>query len=261
MTALVDPAARYAEALSARRSELGSELRALDGWRAALRAELALVAVGSRGEVAAALRRQRDRCGPWIGRAALPAALAPALERMRVRLIGSALAEAAAAVCRVAGGVCGPEPLPAELVSDAAHRDHRVVGALPRPPRPVGWVEAVVRSGGGGAVRVALVLAAGAPALGLTVAGGRMLLPLAVGMALVAVAVLARHRRAAVERERWARWVDAVLDATAAAVRAELDTALITLEQRSARLLADAAAARRAAITTELRALGGLDAP
>jgi len=254
---------RYAEALSARRSELRTELRALDGWRAALRAELALVTVASRAEIGRALLRQRERCGPWLGRAGVPALVAPALERMRSWLIGSALAEASAAVCRVAGGVLGPEPLPVELIPPAAHRDHRPTpgGVLPVPPRPVGWLEAVVRSGGGGAVRVALVLAAGAPALGLGVAGGRILLPLTIGVALAAVVLLARHRRAAVERERWAHWVDAALDATVAAVRAELDTALIGLEQRSARLLEHLAAERRSAITAELRALGGSDAP
>jgi hypothetical protein len=104
---------------------------------------------------------------------------------------------------------------------------------------------------------VALVLVAGAPALGLTVAGGRLLLPLTIGLAVAAVALLAAHRRRAVARERWARWLDATLEAAGAAARAELDTAVITLEQRAGPALERLAADRRAAVAHTLRTLGG----
>lgn len=296
---------RFAEALSARRSELRAERRATESPRSALRAELALITVASRADLPVALRVLRDSAGPWLraAPARLPARLGPALAALRTSLVAAATAQGEAAVRRVAGGVSGLDPIPAELVRPAgAHRvgsDGRVseagsrdpgaeasaegvrtavlgpgaftVGPAPRSaapdraadlpalPRRVGWVEALVRSGGGGAVRVALVLAAGAPALGLTVAGGRVLLPLTVGLAVAAVVLLAAHRRRAVERERWARWVDGALEAAATALRAELDAASITLEQWAGPALDRLAGDRRAVLTHELRTLGGVD--
>jgi hypothetical protein len=257
---------RYAEALSARRSELHAQRRAAESPRVALRAELALVTVASRADLPAALRVLRDSAGPWLrtAPARLPAMLAPALAALRVSVVDAAAARGEAAVLRVAGAVSGPEPVPADLLGPSVAQrvhpvDHRSAPDLPAVPRRVGWVEALVRSGGGGAVRVALVLAAGAPALGLTVAGGRILLPLTIGLAVAAVALLAAHRRRAVERERWARWVDGVLDVAGAGVRAELDTALITLEQRAGPPLDRLAADRRATIVHELRTLGGAE--
>jgi hypothetical protein len=281
MESLVRPD-RFAEALSARRSELRAARRAAEAPRVALRAELALVTVAARADLPAALGVLRDSAGPWlrVAPARLPAELGPALAALRARVVGAAEAQGESAVLRVAGGVAGPEPVPDELVGPLVRqRSERGLGApgfgawpagvgsgggsgalsLPAPPRRVGWVEALVRSGGGGAVRVALVLAAGAPALGLTVAGGRVLLPLTIGLAVAAVALLAAHRRRAVERERWARWVDATLAAAGAAVRAELDTALITLEQRAGPALDRLAADRRAAVVHELRTLGGVE--
>ncbi|MCF7551994.1 hypothetical protein [Pseudonocardia sp. WMMC193] len=266
MESLVHPH-RYADALSARRSELQAQRRAAAAPRAALRAELALVTVASRAELPVALRVLRESSAPWlrVAPARLPALLEPALAALRSAAVGSVRAEGEAAVRRVAGSLSGLDPIPAALLGSAVAGPHpglRSPGAgpvLPALPPRVGWVEALVRSGGGGAVRVALVLAAGAPALGLTVAGGRVLLPLTVGLAVAAVALLAVHRRRAVARERWARWVDAALGAASAGVRAELDTALLTLEQRAGPVLDRLAADRRAAIVHELRTLGGAE--
>lgn len=235
--------------------------RATESPRAALRAELLLVSMAAREDLGVALRIHRSAAAPWIrdARLDLAAVLVPALERLRAHRVAVVAAEADAAVRRIAGAALGDEVLPPELMRHTVSRATPPV--LPDPPRRVGLLEAVSRSGGGGAVRVALVAAAAAPALGLTVAGGRLLLPLAVGLAVAVVALLAAHRRATVERDRWTAWVDAALTATSAAARADAERAVVVCEHRAAPLLDRLAAARRARITTELRALGGHDAP
>ncbi|MCE0765329.1 hypothetical protein LWC35_20835 [Pseudonocardia kujensis] len=262
-------ARRHAEALRARRSELAAALAEVDGrHRARLRGDLALVRLRATADLTAALRDLRTLSAPWISgpRSSLPDVLGPAIARASATLLARAGGEAEAAVRRAAGRMLGPLPLPGELIprapTAAVPAAPAAVGELPVPPGRPGRLDAVLRAGSGaGAVRLVLVLVAGAPALGLSVAGGRALLPLALGVAAAAVALLARHRRAVVDRERWGYWLDTALrDAEAATVSA-LSALLIDLERRATELLDRTAAERRTTLGAELRSLGGRDAP
>ncbi|MFR9805803.1 hypothetical protein ACL02T_26455 [Pseudonocardia sp. RS010] len=286
---------RHAQALRARRSELREALAEVDGrHRARLRGDLALVRLRATADLTASLRDLHALCGPWISgpRTALPPVLGPALDRVCGAVPGRVREEAEAVVRRIAGRMLGPVPLPPEILPCSAHTPSPsgpspsgpslsgpslsgpslsgpslsvpspTVRGLPEPPRRVGRLDALVRAGSGtGVVRLALVLVAGAPALGLSVAGGRTLLPLALGLALAAVVLLARRRRAAVERERWAYWLDTALRDAEAGAAAAVSALLIDLERRSTELLDRIAAQRRGALSAELRALGGPGAP
>ncbi|MCE3553501.1 hypothetical protein LWC33_18825 [Pseudonocardia sp. RS11V-5] len=275
--ALPPLARRHAEALRARRSELTTALAEVDGrHRARLRGDLALVRLRATADLTAALRDLRTLSAPWISgpRSSLPAVLGPAIGRVSATLLARARGDADAAVRRAAGRMLGPHPLPGELIprastastarTAAAPAEPAVLAVreLPEPPGRPGRLDALLRAGSGaGAVRLVLVLVAGAPALGLSVAGGRTLLPLAVGLAVAAAVLLARHRRVALDRERWGYWLDTALrDAEAATVSA-LSALLIDLERRATELLDRTAAERRTALAAELRSLGGPDAP
>ncbi|MFC5949709.1 hypothetical protein ACFQH9_15655 [Pseudonocardia lutea] len=254
------PIRRRAEALRARRSELVAALAEAAGrHRARLRGDLALVRLRGTAELTASLRDLRALSAPWITgpRAALPTVLEPAIRRATAALLARVRGEAEAVVRRAAGRMLGPLPLPPALFPRPAPGPAAAV-TLPDPPGRVGRVDALLRAGSGaGLVRLVLVLVAGAPALGLSVAGGRTLLPLAVGSAVAATVLLARRRRAAVEREQWGYWLDTALrDAEAAAVSA-LSALLIDLERRATELLDRVAAERRTALAAELRSLGG----
>ncbi|WP_345380530.1 hypothetical protein [Pseudonocardia yuanmonensis] len=258
------PTRRYAEALRARRSELVAALAECDGrHRARLRGDLALVRLRGTADLTASLRDLRTLSAPWITgpRSSLPEVLEPAIGRASAALLARSRSDAEAAVRRAAGRMLGPLPLPRELIPRPVPAP-TVVAGLPDPPGRVGWLDALLRAGSGaGLVRLALVLVAGAPALGLSVAGGRTLLPLAIGAAVAATVLLARRRRAAVEREQWGYWLDIALrDAEAATVSA-LSALLIDLERRSTELLDRTAGERRTALAAELRSLGGPGAP
>jgi hypothetical protein len=256
---------RHAEALRARRSELVAALAEADGrHRARLRGDLALVRLRATADLTASLNDLRALSAPWISgpRSSLPEVLGPAIGRASATLLAGARGEAEAAVRRAGGRMLGPLPLPPELIPRAPTAAAVVTRELPAPPARVGRLDALVRAGSGaGLVRLALVLVAGAPALGLSVAGGRTLLPVAIGLAVAAVVLLARHRRSAVERERWAYWLDtAVRDAESATVSA-LSALLIDVERRATELLDRTAAERRTVLAAELRSLGGPGAP
>ncbi|MEU7811923.1 hypothetical protein [Pseudonocardia sp. NPDC049154] len=256
---------RRTEALRAKRSEVAAELAEVDGrHRARLRGDLALVRLRATADLTAALRDLRTLSAPWISgpRSSLPDVLAPAIGRATAALLARSRGEAEAAVRRAAGRMLGPLPLPPELVPRPPKGAAAITGRLPDPPGRVGWLDAVLRIGSGtGVVRLVLVLVAGAPALGLSVAGGRTLLPAVIGLAVAAAVLLARRRRTAVEREQWGYWLDTALrDAEAEAVSA-LSALLIDLERRATELLDRTAAERRAALAAELRSLGGPGAP
>ena len=251
---------RQSDALSRRRSELSAALTVLDGGhRARLRSELALVRLGAEAELRAAHGDLRSASLPWImsrQRRSLPGLLGPAVAGATAKWLARTGSRAAAVVARSQGSVDGGSPGGPVGVRSPFVNPPIGPGALPRPPAPAGLLAAAVHGGGAGAVRAVLVLAAGAPALGLTAAGARPLLPLAAGAALALVVAVALRQRAALDRERWSAWVDAVLRQAEGAAGARLAAGLIVLEQQAGARLDARVAARRTAVARELRALG-----
>ena len=250
---------RYADAVRARRAELRAELEPLAGThRAELRAELGLARIVAADKAAAAFAGLVREVGEHVdhperavGRA-LPARLPSALDGLAVRVHTAALAQLAPALRRIATS--------RRLALDPAWP------ALPAPrlpllaAGPVGPVRAPRLAGAaeGLAVwRVAFVLLAAMPLVGLPVWGGPALAPVAVGLGGAAVAVAVVARRGSAEQALLRRQMDAVLGQARVALRVDVERVLLELERSAAAELDAAVQRRRSGVEAELLALTG----
>ena len=180
---------RYADAVRARRAELRAELASLAGThRAELRAELGLARiVATDGAAAAFADLSRDVAAHTghperaVGRA-LPACLPAALDGLATRVHTATLAQLAPALRRIATvrrldlGPAWPTLPPPRLPLLAGKPADRV-----RAPRLAGAAEGLA------VWRVAFVVLAAMPLVGLPVWGGPALAPVAVGLGAAAV--------------------------------------------------------------------------
>ncbi len=250
---------RYAEAVRARRAELRAEQGPLAGThRAELRAELGLARIVAADAAAAAFtdlaREVRahtahpDRAVPR----ALPACLPAALDALAARVRTAILAQLAPALRRIATARrldLGPgwparPPLRRPLL-DAAP------AAPVRAPRLAGAAEGLA------VWRVALLVLAAMPLVGLPVWGGPALAPVAVGVGAAAVVVAVLARRGGAERALLRRQIDAMLAQARAALRVDIERMLLELERSAAAELDAAVERRRTAVEAELLALAG----
>ncbi|WP_344427603.1 hypothetical protein [Pseudonocardia ailaonensis] len=248
---------RHAEAVRARRSELTGAHAALGGGhRARLRAELAVVRLHAETGLAAVHRDLRADCAPWLvgrHRRRLPAVLGPTAARVGSEWLAHSESRALAVIARVHG-----RALPEQIVCTRSPSASLPEGSGPNDvAAPSGGLAVALR--GADALRLALLPAAGVPALGLTAAAARPLLPLAVGLALALMLGVAYRRRELAERERWSAWVEAVLRHAGAAARTALTARLLVLEQEAGERLDGLVAARRAEVARELRALAEVE--
>ncbi|HEY0816169.1 MAG TPA: hypothetical protein VGE11_23080 [Pseudonocardia sp.] len=250
---------RYGDAVRARRIELRAEQGPLSGThRAELRAEVALARVRAADAAAAAFsdlaREARSHaCHPDRAvRRSLAATLPAALDAIAGQAHAAALAALAPALRRIAASRrldLAPRwpTLPAPrlpLLADAAPGPARA-------PRLAGAAEGLA------VWRVALVVVAAMPLVGLPVLGGPALAPVAVGVGAAAVAVAVRSRRSAVERAVVQRQVDRVLAEGRSALRVDVERMLLELERSAAATLDAAVERRRTAVEAELLALAG----
>jgi hypothetical protein len=250
---------RYGDAVRARRIELRAEQGPLSGThRAELRAELALARIRATDAAAAALTDLAREARSHVGhpdravRRSLAARLPTALDQVAGQVHAAALAAPAPALRRIAASRhldLGPRwpalPLPRLPLLD---------GAPPGParaPRLAGAAEGLA------VWRVALVVLAAMPLVGLPVLGGQGLAPVAVGIGAAAVAVAVRFRRLGVERAVLQRQVDVVLAEARSALRIDVERMLLELERSAAAELDAAVERRRTAVEAELLALAG----
>jgi hypothetical protein len=250
---------RYGNAVRARRVELRAEQGPLSGThRAELRAEIGLARIRAADATAAALaalaREARSHAGhpDRTVRRSLPARLPAALDDVAAQVHAGILAALAPALRRIAAARrldLGPRwpalPLPRPPLMD---------GAPPGParaPRLAGAAEGLA------VWRVALVVLAAMPVVGLPVLGGPGLAPVAVGLGAAAVALAVHVRRIGVERAVLQRQVDAVLAQARAALRVDVERMLLELERSAAAELDAAVERRRAAVEAELLLLAG----
>jgi hypothetical protein len=248
---------RHAEALRARRSELARARAVLGGGhRARLRSELAVARLGAEAELAALHRDLRADCAAWLvgrRRRLLAPVLGPAAARAGAEWLAHSESRALAVIAGVRGRAA-PEQIVCPR-SPSANLPER--SGPDGPPAPSGGLAVALR--GADALRLALVPVAGVPALGLTAAAARPLLPLAAGLALALVLALVHRRREALERERWSAWVEVVLARAGAQARTALTARLLVLEQEAGEQLDRLVAARTAEIGRELAALEEVD--
>ena len=250
---------RYAEAVRARRAELRAEQGPLGGThRAELRAELGLARIVATDAAAVAFADLAGEVGAHashperaVGRA-LPARLPAALDALAIRVHTATLAQLAPALRRIAAarrldlGQGWPTlPRPRLPVLDG------VPAAPVRAPRLAGAAEGLA------VWRVALVLLAAMPLVGLPVWGGPALAPVAVGVGAAAVAVAVLTRRGGAERAVLRRQVEGMLAQARAALRVDVERMLLELERSAAAELDAAVERRRAAVEAELLALAG----
>ncbi len=261
------PPDRYADAVRARRAELrAARASLLGGHRAELRSGLAAGRLAASVELATALagldrelRRHVDRADA-AGRAALPARVAAAVDRLAAHA-GDRWAAAVLPAVRRAATVRGlPPPVvwpcaggPVDRVTALLARPPAV--ALPAPDPPPGVVRALLTGATEGAWRLALLPAAVLPAVGLPALGGRSAVPLAVGLGLALLVATVRARRVAADRARLRRWGAEVVAAVRGALGTELARRLLEVERLAGEALDDAADRRRAEVDGELRAL------
>lgn len=250
---------RYAEAVRARRAELRAEQGPLAGThRAELRAELGLARIVATDAAAAAFANLAREVGAHIAHPdravarALPARLPEALDAMAAGIHNAILAQLAPALRRIAAARrldLGPRwpalPTPRRplLESPAA--------APVRAPRLAGAAEGLA------VWRVAIVILAAMPLVGLPVWGGSGLAPVAVGVGAAAVVVAVLARRGGAERALLRRQVDAQLAQARAALRVDVERMLLELERAAAAELDAAVERRRTAVEAELLALAG----
>lgn len=249
---------RYGDAVRARRIELRAEQGPLSGThRAELRAEVTLArivaadaAAAAFAELARAAEAHATHPAPAVRRS-LPTALPAALDAAAERVHTTTLATLVPALRRIAAarrldlGPRWPTPPPPRLP---------VVEGPPgrvRAPRLAGAAEGLA------VWRVALVVAAAMPLVGLPVLGGPALAPVAVGLGVAAVTVVVWSRRVFVGRAVLQRQVDAVLARGRAAVRVDTERMLLELERAAATELDVAVEHRRVEVETELLALAG----
>lgn len=253
------PPDRYGDAVRARRAELRAEQGPLSGThRAELRAELALariVATDAAAEAFADLAREAAVHAAHPDRTvhrSLPARLPGALDAVAERVHAATLAALAPAVRRIAAVRrldLGPR-WPA-LPSRYLPLPDRAPPAPARAPRLAGAAEGLA------VWRVALVVLAAMPLVGLPVWGGPALAPVAVGSGAAAVTVAVLIRRGGVERAVLQRQVDAVLAQGRTALRVDVERMLLELERAVAGELDAAVERRRTAVESELLALSG----
>lgn len=249
---------RYANAVLARRAELGQVREQLGGThRAELRSELALSRIAASDAAAAAFRRLGLEARVHVEhperavRRGLPALLGPAIDAVVGQQHARWTAELAPALRRIA----------AARSLDVGFPD------WPRLPAPrlspvAPWVPTRFRSALITGVtdslalwRLALLPLAVLPLFGLPALGGPTFAPLAVGVG-VAVAVFAvRAQRLALERTALLRCVDETLGAARAAFDADLGRRLLELERSAGADLDAAVTRRRAIVDAESRAL------
>ncbi len=246
---------RYADAVRARRAELRAQLRRLGGsHRHELRGALALSHVVTAAETAAALAALGREIGQHIdhadstARQRVPATFAAALDDCARSMSGGWAVALRPALRRIASErslhvdpdwprLPAPRPL-----------------SLPAPPPPVRTLAAVGTGLAHGAAlgRLLLVPLVVLPLCGLPLVGGPALVPLAVGAAITATALATRSRRAAADRSRLRRHVEAVLAAAGTALDADLGRRLIELEHSAGATLDAAVSRRRAELEAEL---------
>lgn len=250
---------RYADAVRARRAELRAELGSLAGThRAELRAELGLARIVAADAAAAALAGLGREVGEHtthperaVGRA-LPACLPGVLDALSAQVHSATLAQLAPALRRIAtarrldlGPAWPALPSPRLPLLAAAP------AAPVRAPRLAGAAEGLA------VWRVAFVLLAAMPLVGLPVWGGPALAPVAVGIGAAAVAVAVLARRGSAEQALLRRRVEALLAQARAAVRVDVERMLLELERSAAAELDAAVQRRRAVVEAELFALTG----
>jgi hypothetical protein len=250
---------RYADAVRARRAELRAELEPLAGThRAELRAELGLARIVAADRAAAAFAdlvrevgEHVDHTDRAVGRA-LPACLPTALDGLAVRVHSGTLAQLAPALRRIATARrldLGPAwpALPAPRLPLLAAGQVAPV----RAPRLAGAAEGLA------VWRVAFVLLAAMPLVGLPVWGGPALAPVAVGLGAAAVVVAVVARRGSAEQALLRRRMEAVLGQARVAVRVDVERMLLELERSAGAELDAAVLRRRALVEAELLALTG----
>ena len=248
---------RYADAVRARRAELRAELSPLAGThRAELRAELGLARIVATDAAAAAFADLAREVGAHIGHPdkavgrALPGRLPAALDGLAARVHTTTLAQLGPALRRIATGrrldlgpawpALPPPRLP--LLAGAP-------AAPVRAPRLAGAAEGLA------VWRVAFVMLAAMPLVGLPVWGGPALAPVAVGLGVAAVVVAVIARRGHAEQALLRRQVDAVLGQARVALRVDAERMLLELERSAAADLDVAVQRRRAVVEAELLAL------
>ncbi len=250
---------RYADAVRARRAELRAEQGPLAGThRAELRAELALARIVATDAAAAAFADLAREVGAHAGHPergvgrALPGCLPVALDALAARVHTATLAQLGPGLRRIATarrldlGLSWPAfPAPRRPLLDP------MPAAPVRAPRLAGAAEGLA------VWRVALVMLAAMPLVGLPVWGGPALAPAAVGIGAAAVAVAVLARRGGAERALLRRRMDAVLVQAQAALRVDVERMLLELERSAAAELDAAVERRRAAVEAELLTLAG----
>jgi hypothetical protein len=182
----------------------------------------------------------------------LPARLHVALDGLAARVHAAALAQLAPALLRIAtarGLDLGPAwpALPAPRLPLLAAGPVAPV----RAPRLAGAAEGLA------VWRVAFVLLAAMPLVGLPVWGGPALAPVAVGLGAAAVAIAVTARRGSAEQALLRRQMDVVLGQARVAVRADVERMLLEVERSAAAELDAAVQRRRAVVEAELLALTG----
>lgn len=250
---------RYADAVRARRAELRAEQGPLAGThRGELRAELALARIVAADAAAAAFADLAREVGAHAGHPeravgrALPGCMSAALDALAARVHTATLAQLVPALRRIATarrldlGLSWPAlPTPRRPMLDP------VPAAPVRAPHLAGAAEGLA------VWRVALVVLAAMPLVGLPVWGGPALAPAAVGIGAAAVTVAVLARRGGAERALLRRRMDAVLVQARAALRVDVERMLLELERSAAAELDAAVERRRAAVEAELLALAG----
>ena len=250
---------RYADAVRARRAELRAELAPLAGThRAELRAELGLARIVATDGAAAAFADLSREVAAHTGHPeravgrALPASLPAALDGLATRVHAATLAQLAPALRRIATvrrldlGPGWPTLPPPRLPLLAVKPADRV-----RAPRLAGAAEGLA------VWRVAFVMLAAMPLVGLPVWGGPALAPVAVGLGAAAVVIAVIARRGHAEQALLRRQVDAVLGQARVTLRVDVERMLLELERSAAAELDAAVQRRRAAVEAELLALTG----
>ena len=248
---------RYGDAVRARRAELRGEQGPLSGThRAELRAELALGRVVATDAAAAAFADLARAAGAHAAhpdqavRRALHARLPAAFDAAAEQVHAATVAALRPALRRIAAARrldLGPA-WPAVQAPRLPLLD-RAPPAPARAPRLAGAAEGLA------VWRVALVLLAAMPLVGLPVWGGSALAPAAVGLGAAGVTVAVLTRRGRVERAVLQRHVDALFAQARAALRVDVERTLLALERTAAGELDAAVERRRAAVEAELLAL------
>lgn len=246
------PSDRYAEAVRARRAELGSARAELaTGHRGELRAALALARLAATAELVAEVARLGRQAQAYLDRCSrrercrFPVLMLAAVDDLQHWMSGRRLATVRAATRRVARR----RGVPIEPGWPAAGERHPA--PKPTSPGPAGSLWSGVVRGW----RVALLPAAALPLVGLPVVAGSSTILIAVVLGIVAAAVVGNHHAAVADRARLRRWCDEILIAVRADGEAALAGLLIQLEQTAGTDLDTAVARLRAEVDAEIAAI------